>query len=136
MTKTPDSIIFKVMEVIAKMEIAWREKNFDGLEDCFEKQVVITGPNFEVFAHGRVGCGESYSQFSNNTGVHRYSDGYHLLRIWNNIAVYTFSWEMEYLQKGKKFHEHGLDQLVLVRSEDKWEVVFGDIIFKPFPCVD
>jgi len=121
-----------VCEVIAKIDAAWRRKQFDGLEECFHEDAVIVGPGYAEFARGRDKCAESYREFATNAAVLSYSESSHTLRTWDTIAVYTFAWEMQYQRQEGPKREAGTDQLVFEFARNRWQLVWRYIYFEPF----
>jgi hypothetical protein len=130
MTTPPDSEA-EVRAVLGRIEAAWKEKRFDGLDECFDEEAVIVGPNFVVFASGRTACAESYREFAANAAVLAYSESDHALRLWERTAVYSFSWRMTYERDGGPRAEYGTDQLILGFSQRTWRVLFRYINFAP-----
>ena len=120
-----------VEAVIRRIDRAWREKQFDGLDQCFAEHAVITGPEHAVFAEGRQACAESYREFARNASVLQYTESGHRLRVFGATAVYTFAWEMEYRREGGSKLERGTDQLVLTHRDGAWQVAFRQITFAP-----
>ncbi len=120
-----------VREVIAKIDAAWRLKQFDGLDECFHEKAVIVGPGYAEFAVGREKCVESYREFATNAAVLSYSESSHTLRTWDSTAVYTFAWEMQYQRQGGPKREAGTDQLVFEFVESRWQLVWRYIYFEP-----
>jgi hypothetical protein len=120
-----------VRAVLARIEAAWKERQFDGLDECFDKEAVIVGPNYSVFASGRTACAESYREFATNARVLAYSESDHALRIWEGTAVYTFSWRMTYQRDGGPKADVGTDQLILGLSQRAWRVLYRFINFAP-----
>ena len=118
-----------VEAVLRRIDLAWREKRLEGLDECFSDGAVITGPEFAVYAEGRSACAESYREFASNASVLCYSESRHQLRIAGSTAIYTFSWEMEYRREGDSRREQGTDQLVLSQNDGIWQVVFRQILF-------
>ena len=53
-------LIIEVRQVIARIEAAWRSKQFTGPEMCFHEDAVIVGPGYVEYARGRGKCAESY----------------------------------------------------------------------------
>jgi hypothetical protein len=47
MTTAADSEA-EVRAVLGRIEAAWKEKRFDGLDECFDEEAVIVGPNYVV----------------------------------------------------------------------------------------
>jgi hypothetical protein len=101
-----------VRSVLTRIDAAWREKKFDGLEECFDDGAVIVGPNYAEYAVGGKACAESY-------------------RAWPDTAVYTFAWQMTYERENGPHREAGTDQLVLGRFGAHWRVLFRHIYFSP-----
>jgi ketosteroid isomerase-like protein len=120
-----------VRAVIDRIDAAWRQKQFDGLADCFDANAVILGPNHAVYASGRAACAESYREFASNAAVLDYAESNHQLRVWGATAVYAFSWRMTYRRDWGSKSEEGTDQLVLGRDGDGWRVLFRYIHFAP-----
>jgi len=120
-----------VREVIARIDAAWRSKQFDGLEQCFHEDAAILGSGYVEYAHGREKCTESYKEFATNAAVLSYSESAHSLRIWENVAVYTFSWEMAYQRDLGPKREAGTDQLVFQLGSLGWQLVWRYIYFAP-----
>lgn len=123
-----------IRRAIAAIGAAWREKQFDGLANCFHENAVIVGPGYATFASGREACADSYREFAQNASVLDYTESNHELRIWGNTAVYTFSWEMTYLRERGPKKERGTDQMVLTQQNgDQWSIAFRFIYFEPNP---
>ena len=120
-----------IREVLSKIDAAWREKNFDGLEQCFHEHAVIMGPGYVEYAVGRNKCAESYREFATNADVLNYTEEAHSLRIWDTVAVYTFKWRMTYRREGGPKQEQGTDQLVLQQRPEGWQVAWRYIYFQP-----
>jgi hypothetical protein len=120
-----------VRSVIARIDAAWRLKQFDGLDECFDSDAVIVGPGYREFARGRHSCAESYREFATNAAVLAYSESGHNLQIWATTAIYTFSWEMSYQREAEPVNEAGTDQLVFQLCEDAWQLVWRYIFFQP-----
>lgn len=48
-----------IREVLTRIDAAWRNKAFDGLERCFHEHAVIVGPGYVEYAKGRDKCAGS-----------------------------------------------------------------------------
>ena len=101
-----------VREIIARIDAAWRLKQFEGLDKCFHTDAVIVGPGYVEFSRGRAKCAESYREFATNAAVLSYFESGHTLRMWETTAVYSFAWEMTYRRDQGPKREAGTDQLV------------------------
>ena len=120
-----------VKEVIARIQAAWRAKQFAGLEECFHEHAVIVGPGYVEYGRGRAACAESYREFATNAEVLAYSEAAHALRVWENAAVHTFAWEMTYRREHGVKIESGTDQFVFERTASGWQVVWRYVFFQP-----
>jgi ketosteroid isomerase-like protein len=128
----PDiSVENTIRSVLTRIDAAWREKKFDGLEECFDDGAVIVGPNYAEYAVGGKACAESYRDFACNASVLDYSEREHKLHAWPDTAVYTFAWQMTYERENGPKLESGTDQLVLGRFGARWRVLFRYIYFAP-----
>ncbi len=120
-----------ILAVVTRLDAAWRTKQFDGLEQCFDDNAVIVGPNYQQYAVGRRACAESYREFAGNAAVMDYEESDRRLRCWADTAVYTFAWKMTYARDEGPQREAGTDQLVLGRLGEDWRVLFRYIYFAP-----
>ena len=121
----------EIRDLLARIDAAWRNKEFEGLDRCFHEQAVIVGPGYVEYASGRSNCAESYREFAANADVLDYSEKSHDLRIWDAVAVYTFEWHMTYRRDAGPRQEQGTDQLVLQKTSQGWQVAWRYIHFQP-----
>jgi len=126
-----NAIDHPVREVIAKIDAAWRLKQFTGLNDCFHDDSVIVGPGYVELARGADKCAESYREFATNAAILSYSESSHALRTWEAVAIYTFAWEMEYQRQEGPKREAGTDQLVFGIARGRWQLIWRYIYFEP-----
>jgi len=121
-----------IRSVLSRIDAAWRYKQFDGLDDCFDDNAVIVGPTYTTqYATGRDACADSYREFARNPAIIKYEEFQQELRSWPDTAVYTFSWEITFQLGHGPQTESGTDQLVLSRFGSVWRVVFRYIYFSP-----
>jgi len=120
----------EIRGVIAKIDAAWRAKEFSGLESCFHRDAQIVGPEYVRYAVGRDKCADSYREFATNADVLAYDERAHDLYVWDSIAIYTFHWRMTYQRSSGPKEEQGTDQLVLQKNQEGWQVVWRHIFFK------
>jgi hypothetical protein len=121
-----------IRSVLSRIDAAWRDKRFDGLDDCFDENAVIVGPTYVTqYATGRAACADSYREFARNPAILKYTESDHQLLSWPDAAVYTFSWEIVFQLGHGPQRESGTDQLVLSRFDNSWRVVFRYIYFAP-----
>ena len=130
MPQSTDQAAASVRAVIRRINAAWREKEFDGLEECFHPDALILGPGYRVMARGRTACVDSYREFANDAGVLDYSEADHAVYVWGIVAVSTYSWTITYERGGNRSTEAGTDQFVCALFSDQWLVVSRAIMFQ------
>ncbi|MBI1731990.1 MAG: hypothetical protein HYR49_04380 [Gammaproteobacteria bacterium] len=64
-----------IRATLARIDAAWRNKQFDGLDECFHERATIVRPGYVVHACGRDKCAESYREFATNEGGPRKEQG-------------------------------------------------------------
>ncbi len=121
----------EVRKVIERIDAAWRQKKFAGLDECFHEDAVIVGPGYAECGRGRDKCVESYREFATNAAVLSYSESAHSLRTWEATAVYTYDWKMTYQREAGPSHERGSDQLVFQSGACGWQLIWRYIYFEP-----
>ena len=122
-----------VQGIVARINRAWRDKNFAALPGCFAENAVMVGPDYEVLGRGRSFFVESYREFATSAAVLDYSESVPVVEVFNGVAICAYSWTITYQRDGKPVTETGSDQFVLCGSDDKWQVVWRYIFFQPSP---
>lgn len=117
--------------VIARIDAAWRRKEYAGLEECFHAEALIVGPGHTILGRGRERCAASYREFAENVEVLEYAESGHALHRWGAAAVYTFSWRMTYRRGAETRREQGTDQLVFARNGRRWELIYRCLLTDP-----
>jgi hypothetical protein len=130
MPQSTDQAAASVRALIGRINAAWREKEFAGLEECFHPDALIMGPGYRVMARGRTACVDSYREFANDAGVLEYSEADHAVYVWDTVAVSTCSWTITYERGGNRSTEVGTDQFVCAFVADQWLVVSRAIMFQ------
>jgi len=119
----------RILEVVARINRAWRERAFEGLGRLFEEDAMTAGPGYQVFARGRAACVDSYREFAENATVIEYAEGQPSVQVFGDAAVCFYSWKMTFAREDGPKTESGFDQFVLSRRDGAWRVAFRLMTF-------
>jgi uncharacterized protein (TIGR02246 family) len=120
-----------IRQVVQEISDAWRNGKTADLNRIFHADMVIVGPEYQVFCRGREACVRSYEDFIRSAVIHEYTESEPAIEIWGNTAAATYSWKMAYEQKGTVSREQGNDQFVFTREPDGWRAVWRMLTFAP-----
>jgi hypothetical protein len=119
----------EVRQALDHLNQSWLKKRFDLLEQCFDEDVVMTGPGFKELCRGRSHMVQSYRDFMQKSEVTEYIESNHFVHEWGNTAVAGFDWSMTWIQNGKSDHGTGHDMFVFERRGDRWIAVLRAMLF-------
>ena len=131
--QTTDVANQAVKDVVARINRAWRNKDFAGLPECFVENAVMVGPGYQLLGRGRSFFVDSYRDFGASAAILDYSESTPIVEVFGSVAICAYSWTMTYLRDGKPNNESGADQFVLVGADSRWQVVWRYIFFQPSP---
>src|SRR5450631_4149684 len=87
----------EVRQALEDLNQAWRNKRFDLLEQCFDDDVVMRGPELKELGRGRSLVVQSYRDFMQKSDVIDYTESNHFVHEWSNTAVAGFDWSMTWI---------------------------------------
>jgi ketosteroid isomerase-like protein len=128
--ESSDQATESVRALIARINAAWRQNRFDGLDKCFHPDALIVGPDYRVMARGCSACIDSYREFANDANVVEYSEADHAVTVWGTTAVCTYSWVMTYRRADSHSRDTGTDQFVCSFASGRWVVVWRAITLR------
>jgi ketosteroid isomerase-like protein len=122
-----------VQQALEWINESWRSGQMDRLADAIHPDMVIVGPGYQELARGRDACVASYRAFLSSAIVRAYRESDLTVRVWGNVAVATYAWEMDYEQGGRLHREKGTDLFVFERAGERWLAVWRAVTFSPVP---
>ncbi len=126
-----DSDRTAVRAVVAQINSAWRNRDFDALPECFADDAVMVGPDYAELGRGRAFFVDSYRDFAVGADVLDYEESEPLVDVFGDVAICAYRWTITYRRDGGPQTEHGSDQFVLTRTNSRWRVVWRYIYFAP-----
>lgn len=121
--------IQRVLEKITEGWLKVRPEHMPhALGECFEDNMIIKGPGFELLAQGKEACIRSYQDFMRQASVRKFRRCDVHIESWEQTAVATYLWEMTYSMNGQDFTESGYDMFVFTRVDGRWRAVWRAIL--------
>jgi hypothetical protein len=118
----------EIRHMLKRINDAWVKGRTDDLEEFFHEQMVIAHPGSGSQGRGRQACVESYRTFTSQATVRRLKESHHHIDVWDDTAVATYRFELDYEMKGETHRDVGTDLFVFVRQQNKWRAVWRTII--------
>lgn len=118
----------QVLEVLAEVTRAWRERDFDALPALFAPDMVMALPGLSGYLEGREACIESFRDFTAAASVDRYAESAHRVDVSGDTAVASYRWEMAWTRGGHAHAAAGHDLFALRREGDHWLVTWRTLL--------
>lgn len=118
----------QLLDLVHRLNRAWREERFEDLASFFHERAVFVAPGFSSRIVGREACVESYRTFATQARIH----GFDLEEIETDVAagtaVTSYRYVIDYEIEGRRWRGSGHDLFVLVRDAGSWLVVWRTMI--------
>ena len=114
--------------IVRKINEAWLERRPADLAHFLHDEIVVAPPGFEGHVQGRQAAVDSYEQFAAAATVHAADFDEPDVQAWEDTAVATYRYTLDYSMGGARNHDTGWDVLVLRRAAGTWRVVWRTII--------
>jgi ketosteroid isomerase-like protein len=111
-------------EAVRKINAAWLEGHFDGLDELFHDRVVVVGPDGTRYAEGKPAVIESYRDFGRRATVSDYRESDGRVDVFEATAVVSYRYDITYAIDGQSSQETGRDIMVLGRHDGRWLAVW------------
>jgi hypothetical protein len=84
----------EVRHALDSLNLAWRTRRFDILDQFFDEDIVMRGPGLKELVRGRGLVVQSYRDFMQKSDVTDYAESNHFVHSWDHTAVAGFDWSM------------------------------------------
>jgi hypothetical protein len=113
-----------IRQLLKRINQAWVKGRLEELNECFDEEMVIVGPDFQTLGRGREACVRSYQEFIAAAVVHEYNEREPTIDVWANTAIAAYGWEIAYELNGQLSRESGQDLFVFARENGAWRAVW------------
>ncbi|HEY1337841.1 MAG TPA: nuclear transport factor 2 family protein [Bryobacteraceae bacterium] len=120
----------EILSLLTRINNAWSQGRPLELNQYFDDQMVIRGPQFQEMGRGREACVRSYVDFLNNAKVHQFSLGEVQVDLHGDTAMATYPWEMTYELQSGTYTESGYDLFVFSHASGAWRAIWRAMLVK------
>jgi uncharacterized protein (TIGR02246 family) len=118
----------EIRELISEMNEAWAKGRPEELARFFHEDIVMVHPDFTNRCEGRVACVASYAEFCSQAAIHGVTIGEVGVDVFDDTAVATYAYEVDYEMGGERFNDKGRDVFVFIRAGGKWQAIWRTMI--------
>ena len=119
----------EILQLVQRMNDAWAKPNStEALASFFHEDIVMVHPDFTQRTEGRDACVAGYEDFCKQAAILDLTISNPGIDVFNNTAIATYSYEIEYEMGGERFKDTGRDVFVFVRENDRWQAVWRTMI--------
>ena len=121
----------EIRNLLQNINDAWTSGSPEDLESFFHEDMIIAKPGGPILGKGKQKCVNSYKDFLKRGKVLEFEASEPEIEVWENTAVASYSFEIEYELEGKEFREKGVDLFVFNQREGKWLAVWRAVLSSP-----
>jgi hypothetical protein len=121
----------RVRQTLRGLTAAWRDGRLEDVPPYFRANVVFVQPGFGEGVQGRDACLETYRQFLALATIHGYQEDEPVIHVFDDTAVATIRFEIDYELESGRFQETGHDIVVLKRDGGTWLVAWRTLVPGP-----
>lgn len=121
----------EVWEVVQQINRAWVLGQPDRLNDLFHERIVNVGGDGTQYAEGRDACVAGYRSFCDNAATLSFRSLEPQIDVFDQVAIVSYRFEIEYTMDGTHNRESGRDTFVLERHDSRWLAVWRQLLVQP-----
>ena len=118
----------ELTHIIKQINLSWREGRSERLKEYFHERMIIVSSDLKILGKGREACIRSYSDFTKQAKLQKYSESEPELHVWGNTAVVSYKYDLAWEMNGKSYDELGRDLFVFTYENGKWLAVWRKLI--------
>lgn len=118
----------EIVELVRRINSAWRNGRYDELQACFSEDIVLAMPGLRETMEGREAIIASYRDFRGRATIHEFQAEEPRVEVFRQTAVATMHFRIGYEYEGKASSEGGIDVLVFENGADGWRVVWRTVV--------
>jgi len=121
----------EVWEIVQQINRAWVEGQPDRLNNLFHERIVNVGGDGTQYAEGRDACVAGYRSFCDNATDLSFREFEPQIDVFDQVAIVSYRFEIEYTMNGSANRETGRDTFVLERHDNGWLAVWRQLLVRP-----
>jgi len=118
----------EIRQLLRSINQAWTQGHTEDLALYFRDDVVIVNPGFQGRLEGKQACIDSYKEFVDQATIQDYQEAEIVVDVWEDTAVASYHFEIDYKMSGTEYHDTGHDLFVFVREGEQWRAVWRTLI--------
>jgi hypothetical protein len=125
---TKEKSIEELTHIIKQINLSWREGHSERLKEYFHERMMIVSSDLKILGEGSEACIRSYSDFTKQVTLKKYSESEPEIHIWGNTAIASYKYDVAWEMNGKSFDESGKDLFVFTYENGKWLAVWRKLV--------
>jgi len=117
-----------IENILQDINKSWTQGHPKELEKYFHSDIVIQGPGFQNPIKGKNNCVKHYEDFSAHTKIKNYGDSEYVVNIWDETAVASYKFDIEFEADGEIRKESGHELYTFLKDSGAWKVVWSTIV--------
>ena len=118
----------EIRQILKRINEAWVSGQTEKLHGYFHDDMLISQLGIGRLGVGRQVCIQSYEDFVHRAVVKKVTESDHLIDVWGDTAVASYTYEIDYEMNGQEHSDSGQDVFVFIRDKGKWLAVWRTLV--------
>lgn len=123
-----DSQTSKVASAMRQINRAWLDGQLEDLEGMVHPEIVMVFPGFEGRSQGRGEFIAGFEDFLDTCTVHQFREHDYQVDVFDDAAVVSFAYDMDYEREERRFRATGRDLWVFRKRDGDWVAVWRTML--------
>ena len=112
-----------IEQIVDDFNSGWTAGNFEVIDTILHDEVVFVAPDLKTKLSGKPACLQSIKDYVSSAKTKVFEVKEKDIQIWNQTAVISIDYYIEYEMNDESYRERGLEFWTLEKA-DKWQMVW------------
>lgn len=118
----------EIEEFIGLFNEAWTQGHLEKLQKLLNENVIFVSPDLKSEIQGQKACIETIENYVNNAKTILFKVVDIKIHSWNNVAMISLDYYIEYEMSRKNFKETGKEFWTLMKEETRWTLAWRAMV--------
>lgn len=118
----------EIEEVIKHFNRGWTKGEFNMLENIMYEDVIFVAPDLKTQILGMENCINTIKEYNVAASTSLFDATNTDIKMWDDMAVVTLSYYIEYTMNNKNYKENGTEFWMLKKFDQRWKIIWRAIV--------
>lgn len=118
----------EIKKFIEHFNNSWTMGNAEDIVPLLDDKIIFLAPDLETEIKGKDNCVKTIKDYSKNAVTNFFEVTENKIHTWNNTAMVTLKYYVEYEMNNKHYKEKGTEFWTLNKLNESWRLVWRALI--------